>query len=124
MKSKKNAYEKKSYEKGFLFKKSYHYSEYSQVKHFMILKYDVINRIEKINNKIKINLIDFIQNIINKYIEILFQNMKNQKQKVLELQEEREVIEEKIVKLRHIIQEVSSFRNKVRLFERKIEEDI
>ena len=122
--SKKNAYEKKSYEKGFLFKKSYHYSEYSQVKHFMILKYDVINRIEEINNKIKINLINFIQNIINKYIEILFQNMKNQKQKLLELQEEREVIEEKIVKLRHIIQEVSSFRNKVRLFERKIEEDI
>ena len=122
--SKKNAYEKKSYEKGFLFKKSYHYSEYSQVKHFMILKYDVINRIEEINNKIKINLINFIQNIINKYIEILFQNMKNQKEKLLELQEEREVIEEKIVKLRHIIQEVSSFRNKVRLFERKIEEDI
>ena len=90
----------------------------------MILKYDVINRIEEINNKIKINLINFIQNIINKYIEILFQNMKNQKQKLLELQEEREVIEDKIVKLRHIIQEVSSFRNKVRLFERKIEEDI
>ena len=117
--SKKNAYEKKSYEKGFLFKKSYHYSEYSQAKHFMILKYDVINRIEEINNKIKINLIDFIQNIINKYIEIIFQNMKNQKQKLLELQEEKEIIKEKIAKLR---QKVSLFRNEVENFKKEIEE--
>ena len=77
------------------------------------------NRIEEINNKIKINLIDFIQNIINKYIEILFQNMKNQKQKLLELQEEKEMIKEKITKLR---QKVSLFRNEVENFKKEIEE--
>ena len=71
------------------------------------------------------NLIDFVNNISEKYIEELFKNANEEKQKLNKLLEEKakiEEIKEKIEKLRCIIQEVNTFKEKNENLRKEIKE--
>ena len=114
--TRKEAKEEKSYETGATFKKTHYYSEYSRSKHFEILKRNILERMEKIQKEVMINLIDFSNSLGSEYVKELKKNSDEQKQKLNELQEEKAKIEEmkeKIEELNHIIQEITLFGNKV-----------
>lgn len=122
---KKDISEEKSYETGIIFKKTHFYSEYSKTKHFEILKENILDRIKKIQREVVNNLIDFVNNISEKYIEELFKNANEEKQKLNKLLEEKakiEEIKEKIEKLRCIIQEVNTFKEKNENLRKEIKE--
>ena len=121
----KEANEEKSYETGVTFKKTHFYSEYSRNKHFEVLKNNILDRIKKIQGEVVNNLIDFVCNISAKYTEELFKNANEEKQKLNELLEEKaktEEIKEKIEKLRCIIQEVNTFKEKNENLRKEIKE--
>ena len=121
----KEANEEKSYETGVTFKKTHFYSEYSRNKHFEVLKNNILDRIKKIQGEVVINLIDFVCNISAKYTEELLKNANEEKQKLNELLEEKaktEEIKEKIEKLRCIIQEVNTFKEKNENLRKEIKE--
>ena len=121
----KEANEKKSYETGVTFKKTHFYSEYSRNKHFKILKNNILDRIKKIQKEVENNLIDFVLSISDKYTEELFKNANEEKQKLKELLEEKvktEEIKEKIEKLKCIIQEVNTFKEKIENLRKEIKE--
>ena len=121
----KEANEEKSYETGATFKKTHYYSEYSRGKHFEILKRNILERMEKIKKEVKNNLIDFVNNIGDKYVEELLKNANEEKQKLNKLLEEKEKteeIKEKIEKLRCIIQEVNTFKEKNENLRKEIKE--
>ena len=121
----KEANEEKSYETGATFKKTHYYSEYSRSKHFEILKSNILERMEKIKKEVINNLIDFVDNIGNKYVDELSKNANEQKQKLNKLLEEKvktEEIKEKIEKLRYIIQEVNTFKEKIENLRKEIKE--
>ena len=121
----KEANEEKSYETGVTFKKTHFYSEYSRNKHFEVLKNNILDRIKKIQGEVVNNLIDFVCNISAKYTEELIKNANEEKQKLNELLEEKaktEEIKEKIEKLRCIIQEVNTFKEKNENLRKEIKE--
>ena len=121
----KEANEEKSYETGVTFKKTHYYSEYSRSKHFEILKRNILERMKKIKNEVENNLIDFVNNIGDKYVEELFKNANEQKQKLNKLLEEKariEEIKEKIEELKHIIQEINLFKDEIKNLGKEIEE--
>lgn len=121
----KESNEEKSYETGATFKKTHYYSEYSRSKHFEILKRNILERMKKIKKEVKNNLINFVNNIGDKYVEELFKNANEQKQKLNKLLEEKaktEEIKEKIEKLRCIIQEVNIFKEKIENLRKEIKE--
>ena len=123
--SKKDGYEKESYETGVTFKKTHTRSQYSRSKHFEILKKSILERMEDIQNKVVYNLLKFAKNIKSEYKKELFKNANEQKQKLNELLEEKtriEEIKEKIEKLRCIIQEVNTFKEKIENLRKEIEE--
>ena len=114
----KEANEEKSYETGATFKKTHYYSEYSRSKHFEILKRNILERMKKIKNEVKNNLIDFVNNIGDKYVEELSKNADEQRQKLNKLLEEKAKTEEikgKIEKLSCIIQEVNKFKKEEKI---------
>ena len=112
----KEANEEKSYETGATFKKTHYYSEYSRSKHFEILKRNILERMKKIKNEVKNNLIDFVNNISNECVKELIKNTNEQKQKLTELLEEKKEIDikMKVEELNHIIQEITLFENKAK----------
>ena len=121
----KEANEEKSYETGVTFKKTHYYSEYSRSKHFEILKRNILARMYKIRREVENNLIDFVNNIGDKYVEELIKNANEEKQKLNKLLEEKaktEEIKEKIEKLRCIIQEVNTFKEKNENLRKEIKE--
>ena len=121
----KESNEEKSYETGATFKKTHYYSEYSRSKHFEILKKNILERMKKIKKEVKNNLINFVNNIGDKYVEELFKNANEQKQKLNKLLEEKaktEEIKEKIEELRCIIQEVNIFKEKIENLRKEIKE--
>ena len=121
----KEANEEKSYETGATFKKTHYYSEYSRSKHFEILKRNILARMYKIRREVENNLIDFVNNIGDKYVEELIKNANEEKQKLNKLLEEKaktEEIKEKIEKLRCIIQEVNTFKEKNENLRKEIKE--
>ena len=121
----KEANEEKSYETGATFKKTHYYSEYSRSKHFEILKRNILARMYKIRREVENNLMDFVNNIGDKYVEELFKNANEQKQKLNKLLEEKaktEEIKEKIEKLKCIIQEVNTFKEKIENLRKEIKE--
>ena len=121
----KEANEEKSYETGVTFKKTHFYSEYSRNKHFEALKNNILDRIKKIQKEVVNNLIDFVCSISDKYTEELFKNANEEKQKLNELLEEKaktEEIKEKIEKLKCIIQEVNTFKEKIENLRKEIKE--
>ena len=121
----KEANEEKSYEIGVTFKKTHYYSEYSRSKHFEILKRNILARMYKIRREVENNLIDFVNNIGDKYVEELIKNANEEKQKLNKLLEEKaktEEIKEKIEKLRCIIQEVNTFKEKNENLRKEIKE--
>ena len=123
--TRKEAKEEKSYETGATFKKTHYYSEYSRSKHFEILKRNILERMKKIKNEVENNLIDFVNNIGDKYVEELFKNANEQKQKLNKLLEEKariEEIKEKIEELKHIIQEINLFKDEIKNLGKEIEE--
>ena len=123
--TKKDADEEKSYETGVTFKKTHTYSEYSRLKHFEILKGNILGKMNKIQIKVVDNLIDFVNNITSEYVKELIKNANEQKQKLNELLEEKERTEElkkQIEELKHIIQEINIFKNKVENLEKEVEE--
>ena len=106
---KKDIFEEKSYETGIIFKKTHFYSEYSKTKHFEILKENILGKMNKIQIKVVNNLIDFVNNISEKYIEELYRSAKRQKQKFNELLEEKNEsdIKMKAEKLEYLIKEIT-----------------
>ena len=121
----KEANEEKSYETGVTFKKTHFYSEYSRNKHFEVLKNNILDRIKKIQKEVMNNLIDFVNNIVDKYVEELFKNANEEKQKLNELLEEKakiDEIKERIEKLKCIIQEVNAFKEKIENLRKEIKE--
>lgn len=123
--SKENANETRYYEEGMTFKKTHSYSKYSIIKHFTILKENIINRIENIKSEVINNLVDFVNNISKKYIEELSRSAERQKQKLQKLQEEKEVIEDtkkKIVELEDIIKKIALFKENHKNIRKEIEE--
>ena len=121
----KEANEEKSYETGVTFKKTHFYSEYSRNKHFEALKNNILDRIKKIQKGVVNNLIDFVYSVSGKYTEELFKNANEEKQKLNELLEEKaktEEIKEKIEKLKCIIQEVNTFKEKIENLRKEIKE--
>ena len=113
---KKDISEEKSYETGIIFKKTHFYSEYSKTKHFEILKENMLGKMNKIQIKVVYNLIDFVNNIVDKYVEELFKNANEEKQKLNELLEEKKEIDikMKVEKLEHLIKEITLFENKAK----------
>ena len=122
----KEANEEKSYETGIIFKKTHYYSEYSRSKHFEILKRNILERMKKIKNEVKNNLIDFVNNISNECVKELIKNTNEQKQKLTELLEEKKEIDikMKVEELNHIIQEITLFENKAKNLRKEIKQYI
>ena len=122
----KEANEEKSYETGATFKKTHYYSEYSRSKHFEILKRNILERMKKIKNEVKNNLIDFVNNISNECVKELIKNTNEQKQKLTELLEEKKEIDikMKVEELNYIIQEITLFENKAKNLRKEIKQYI
>ena len=122
----KEANEEKSYETGIIFKKTHFYSEYSKTKHFEILKENILGKMNKIQIKVVYNLIDFVNNIVDKYVEELFKNANEEKQKLNELLEEKKEIDikMKVEKLEHLIKEITLFENKAKSLREEIKQYI
>ena len=122
----KEANEEKSYETGATFKKTHFYSEYSRSKHFEILKRNILERMKKIKNEVKNNLIDFVNNISNECVKELIKNTNEQKQKLTELLEEKKEIDikMKVEELNYIIQEITLFENKAKNLRKEIKQYI
>ena len=123
---KKDISEEKSYETGIIFKKTHFYSEYSKTKHFEILKENILGKMNKIQIKVVYNLIDFVNNIVDKYVEELFKNANEEKQKLNELLEEKKEIDikMKVEKLEHLIKEITLFENKAKSLREEIKQYI
>ena len=123
---KKDISEEKSYETGIIFKKTHFYSEYSKTKHFEILKENILGKMNKIQIKVVYNLIDFVNNIVDKYVEELFKNANEEKQKLNELLEEKKEIDikMKVEKLEHLIKEITLFENKAKSLREEINQYI
>ena len=123
---KKDIFEEKSYETGIIFKKTHFYSEYSKTKHFEILKENILGKMNKIQIKVVNNLIDFVNNISEKYIEELYRSAKRQKQKFNELLEEKNEsdIKMKAEKLEYLIKEITLFENKAKNLREEIKKYI
>ena len=123
----KESNEEKSYETGATFKKTHYYSEYSRSKHFEILKRNILERMEKIQKEVIINLIDFSNSLGSEYVKELKKNADEQKQKLNELIEEKERTEEvkkRIEELKHIIQEINTFKDEIKNLGKEIKECI
>ena len=123
--TKKEANEEKSYETGVTFKKTHTYSEYSRLKHFEILKGNILGKMNKIQIEVVNNLRDFANNIGSEYVKELIKNANEQKQKLNELQEEKakmEEMKEKIKELKHLIKEITLFENKAKKLGKEIEQ--
>lgn len=123
---KKEISEEKSYETGIIFKKTHFYSEYSKTKHFEILKENILGKMNKIQIKVVYNLIDFVNNIVDKYVEELFKNANEEKQKLNELLEEKKEIDikMKVEKLEYLIKEITLFENKAKSLREEIKQYI
>jgi hypothetical protein len=72
--TKSKATETRSFEEGVTFKKTHTYSEYSQIKHYGIIKSDIIPRLDKIKNDLIENLGDFVEKIQTRYHDELSKN--------------------------------------------------
>ena len=123
---KKDISEEKSYETGIIFKKTHFYSEYSKTKHFEILKENILEKMEKIQRKVVDNLIDFVINISSECVKELIKNANEQKQKLIELLEEKKEIDIKmeVEKLEHLIKEITLFENKAKSLRKEINQYI
>ena len=122
----KEANEEKSYETGIIFKKTHFYSKYSKTKHFEILKGNILGKMNKIQIEVVYNLIDFVNNIVDKYVEESFKNANERKQKLIELLEEKKEIDIKmeVEKLEHLIKEITLFENKAKSLRKEINQYI
>ena len=122
----KEANEEKSYETGIIFKKTHFYSEYSKTKHFEILKGNILGKMNKIQIEVVCNLIDFVNNIVDKYVEESFKNANEEKQKLNELLKEKKEIDikMKVEKLEHLIKEITLFENKAKSLREEIKQYI
>ena len=88
------AYETHSFETGVTFKKTHTYSEYSQNKHYSIVKNNVMERLETIENDLIENLEDFVEKIRTKYIEELKQNAETKKKELDAIMEAKATAEQ------------------------------
>ena len=122
----KEANEEKSYETGIIFKKTHFYSKYSKTKHFEILKGNILGKMNKIQIEVVYNLIDFVNNIVDKYVEESFKNANEEKQKLNELLKEKKEIDikMKVDKLEHLIKEITLFENKAKSLRKEINQYI
>ena len=122
----KEANEEKSYETGIIFKKTHFYSKYSKTKHFEILKGNILGKMNKIQIEVVCNLIDFVNNIVDKYVEELFKNANEEKQKLNELLKEKKEIDikMKVDKLEHLIKEITLFETKAKSLREEINQYI
>lgn len=96
------AYETKSYEDGVTFKKTHTYSQYVQNKHFVIIKDNIMSRLDVLKNNLIENLEDFVENIRSKYIAELAYNAqvkKNELDAIMEAKKTAEQIADIIVVL-------------------------
>ena len=122
----KEANEEKSYETGIIFKKTHFYSKYSKTKHFEILKGNILGKMNKIQIEVVCNLIDFVNNIVDKYVEESFKNANEEKQKLNELLKEKKEIDikMKVDKLEHLIKEITLFETKAKSLREEINQYI
>ena len=122
----KEANEEKSYETGIIFKKTHFYSKYSKTKHFEILKGNILGKMNKIQIEVVYNLIDFVNNIVDKYVEESFKNANEEKQKLNELLKEKKEIDikMKVDKLEHLIKEITLFETKAKSLREEINQYI
>ena len=125
-KTEKEANEEKSYETGIIFKKTHFYSKYSKTKHFEILKGNILGKMNKIQIEVVCNLIDFVNNIVDKYVEESFKNANEEKQKLNELLKEKKEIDikMKVDKLEHLIKEITLFETKAKSLREEINQYI
>lgn len=104
-----DANEDEKYTSGKTFKKTESRSVYSRKKHFEILKPNILNRINDIQNQAINNLIDFANGTSKTYIEELAGNSKNKKDELDKLLQEKKTTDEinnKIQELRCLIEEI------------------
>lgn len=73
------AKETHSFETGTTFKKTHTYSEYSQNKHYLLIKNNITERLEYIKNDLIDYLEEFVEKLGNCYIKALFENAKAKK---------------------------------------------
>ena len=105
------ATETKYYEEGLTFKKTRSYSEYSQNKHFSIIKDNIFGRLDGIVENLIENLEDFVENIRTKYIEELSNNANSKKAEldaIVDAKNTAEQIQEIIAELKRKAEKLSS----------------
>lgn len=76
------AYEIHSFETGTTFKKTHTYSEYSQNKHYFLIKDNITARLEVIKDDLIAYLGDFVENLGDCYINELFKNANAKKREL------------------------------------------
>lgn len=100
--TKSKSYNPESYEIGVTFKKTHTYPQYSQNKHFRIVKENILNRLETIKDDMMNILFRFVNSIQDRYIDELKKNADKKKgelDKIMELKAEAEELIEMIKKL-------------------------
>ncbi|WP_210511545.1 dynamin family protein [Pantoea ananatis] len=97
------ATERESYEEGVTFKETYTRSVYSRGKHYNLVKSNILSRLQKIKKDLISNLLEFIQNVSDRYISELVGNARAKK-KELDVITEAKISAEQI---RKIIEELS-----------------
>ena len=96
------ASETKEIEEGATFKKSHTYSVYSQLKHFELVKDDILRRLDDLKGDLTSNLEEFVDNIRSQYISELSKNARVKKAKldaIMEAQKNAEQIRDIIAEL-------------------------
>lgn len=109
--TKSKANETHSYETGVTFTKTHTYSEYSQNKHFGIVKNNIMQRLETIKADLIANLEDFVEKIRTRYIDELSKNADTKKREldsIMEAKATAEQIADIIEDMSHLMTRIES----------------
>lgn len=114
--TKSKAEETHSYETGVTFKKTHTYSEYSQNKHYGIIKNNIMSRLDKIKGDLMDNLGEFAEKIRTRYIEELSKNADAKKKEldaIMEAKATAEQIKDFLDELTRLALQVESAKSDV-----------
>lgn len=109
--TKSKAYETHSYETGTTFKETHTYSEYVQNKHFIIVKNNIVNRLETLKKDLVENLSDFVENIRGQYIVELSKNAERKKEELDAIMEAKATAEQSIIIVKELSVKANQFKD-------------